>query len=96
MARPAGNMQSPEHGISSTAAGPTTEFRIADTSGVTAFPFTTDRADDARTIEHAYRLKVADPQFPSVDTRTIRRFISFLMVSACASVPDFGQAYFCF
>src|SRR5215510_3379996 len=50
------------------SGGPTTEFRIIDTSGVTASAFTTDRNEVRRLIEQMSP-KTADPQFPRVDDR---------------------------
>src|SRR5262245_19711432 len=50
------------------SGGPTTEFRIIDTSGVTASAFTTDRNEVRRLIEQMSP-KTADPQFPRVDER---------------------------
>ena len=46
--------------------GPTTEFRVIDTSGVIASAFTTDR-DEARNLIDHMSPKTADPQFPRVD-----------------------------
>jgi hypothetical protein len=50
------------------SGGPTTEFRIIDTSGVTASAFTTDRNEARRLIEQMTP-KTADPEFPKVDAR---------------------------
>jgi Ca-activated chloride channel homolog len=50
------------------SGGPTTEFRIIDTSGVTASAFTTDRNEVRRLVERMSP-KTADPQFPRVDDR---------------------------
>jgi hypothetical protein len=50
------------------SGGPTTEFRVIDTSGITASAFTTDRNEVRRIIEQLSP-KTADPQFPNVDAR---------------------------
>src|SRR5262245_21011138 len=50
------------------SGGPTTEFRVIDTSGVTASAFTTDR-NGARNLIDQMSPKTADPQFPKVDDR---------------------------
>ena len=50
------------------SGGPTTEFRVIDTSGVTASAFTTDRNEVRKLIEQMSP-KTADPQFPKVDDR---------------------------
>src|SRR5215510_5664735 len=50
------------------SGGPTTEFRIIDTSGVTASAFTTDRNEVRRLFEQMSP-KTADPHFPRVDDR---------------------------
>src|SRR6185295_4420028 len=50
------------------SGGPTTEFRVIDTSGVTASAFTTDRNEARRLIEQMTP-KTADPEFPKVDGR---------------------------
>src|SRR5215813_403774 len=50
------------------SGGPTTEFRIIDTSGATASAFTTDRNELRRLLEEMSP-KTADPQFPKVDAR---------------------------
>lgn len=46
--------------------GPTTEFRVVDTSGETASAFTTDRGEARRLIEQMSPRSAA-PQFPKVD-----------------------------
>jgi len=46
--------------------GPTTEFRVVDTSGETASAFTTDRGEARRLIEQMSPRSV-EPQFPKVD-----------------------------
>jgi hypothetical protein len=46
--------------------GPTTEFRVLDTAGITASAFTTDR-NEARKLIDTMSPKSADPQFPKVD-----------------------------
>src|SRR5262249_47169072 len=48
------------------SGGPTTEFRVIDTSGFTASAFTTDRNEVRRLIEQLSP-KTAEPQFPRVD-----------------------------
>jgi len=48
------------------SGGPTTEFRVLDTAGVTASAFTTDR-NEARKLIDTMSPKSADPQFPKVD-----------------------------
>jgi hypothetical protein len=48
------------------SGGPTTEFRVIDTSGVTASAFTTDR-NEVRKVIDQMSPKTADPQFPKVD-----------------------------
>jgi hypothetical protein len=48
--------------------GATTEFRVIDTSGVTASGFTTDR-NELRKLIDEISPKTADPQFPRVDDR---------------------------
>lgn len=50
------------------AAGPTVEFRIAETSGETVFPFTADRAEAARLVDRLSP-EGATPRFPAVDGR---------------------------
>src|SRR5439155_18122037 len=50
------------------SGGPTTEFRVIDTSGVTASAFTTDR-NEIRQLIDQISPKTADPQFPKVDAR---------------------------
>jgi hypothetical protein len=50
------------------SGGPTTEFRVIDTSGVTASGFTTDRNEVRRLIDQMSP-KTADPAFPKVDAR---------------------------
>ena len=50
------------------SGGPTTEFRVLDTAGVTASAFTTDR-NEARRLLDQMSPKSADPQFPKVDGR---------------------------
>jgi len=51
--------------------GPTTEFRVVDTSGVTSSAFTTDRNEARRLIEQMSP-RSAEPQFPKVDGRDSR------------------------
>src|SRR6266481_2505877 len=48
------------------SGGPTTEFRVLDTAGVTASAFTTDR-NEARKLIDTMSPKSADPQFPKGD-----------------------------
>jgi Ca-activated chloride channel homolog len=48
--------------------GPTTEFRLIDTSGVTASGFTTDRKE-LRKLMDEMSPRTASPQFPNVDDR---------------------------
>ncbi len=48
------------------SGGPTTEFRVLDTAGVTASAFTTDR-NEARKLIDQMSPKSADPHFPKVD-----------------------------
>jgi hypothetical protein len=48
--------------------GPTTEFRVIDTSAATASAFTTDRSEVRRLIDQMSP-KASDPQFPKVDGR---------------------------
>jgi hypothetical protein len=50
------------------SGGPTTEFRVIDTSGVTASAFTTDRNEVRRLIDQMSP-KTSDPQFPKVEGR---------------------------
>src|SRR5437762_3481977 len=50
------------------SGGPTTEFRVIDTAGVTASAFTTDR-NEVRKLIDQMSPKTADPQFPRVDDR---------------------------
>jgi hypothetical protein len=50
------------------SGGPTTEFRVIDTSGVTASSFTTDR-NEVRKLIDEMSPKTSDPQFPKVDGR---------------------------
>jgi len=50
------------------SGGPTTEFRVIDTSGVTASAFTTDRNEVRRLIDQM-SAKTEDPKFPKVDDR---------------------------
>ena len=49
-------------------AGPAAELRIADTSGETAFPFTTDRAEARANLE-MLSPEGNEPEFPMLDTR---------------------------
>jgi hypothetical protein len=51
-----------------TSGGPTTEFRISDTSGRIASSFTTDR-NEIRDLLLKMKPAAADPQFPRVDAR---------------------------
>ena len=53
------------------SGGPTTEFRVIDTSGVTASAFTTDR-NEVRKLIDRMSAKTADPKFPKVDDRDSR------------------------
>src|SRR5207237_244633 len=48
------------------SGGPTTEFRVIDTTGVTASAFTTDR-NEVRKLIDQISPKTGDPQFPKVD-----------------------------
>jgi hypothetical protein len=62
-----------EHAVDEAKAlldsgGPTTEFRVIDTSGATASAFTTDRNEVRRLIDQMSP-KTSDPQFPKVDGR---------------------------
>src|SRR5262245_57623966 len=50
------------------SGGPTTEFRVIDTAGVTASGFTTDR-NELRKLIDEMSPKTAEPQFPKVDAR---------------------------
>jgi hypothetical protein len=50
------------------SGGPTTEFRVIDTAGVTASAFTTDR-NEVRKLIGQMTPKTADPEFPKVDGR---------------------------
>ena len=50
------------------SGGPTTEFRVIDTSGATASAFTTDRNEVRRLIDQMSP-KTSDPQFPEIDGR---------------------------
>jgi hypothetical protein len=50
------------------SGGPTTEFRVIDTSGATASAFTTDR-NEVRKVIDEMSPKTSDPQFPKVDGR---------------------------
>jgi hypothetical protein len=50
------------------SGGPTTEFRVIDTSGYTASGFTTDR-NEVRKLIDQMSPKTSDPQFPKVDRR---------------------------
>ncbi len=50
------------------SGGPTTEFRVIDTSGATASAFTTDRNEVRRLIDQMSP-KTSDPQFPKVEGR---------------------------
>ena len=50
------------------SGGPTTEFRVIDTSSVTASGFTTDR-NEIRKLIDSMSPKTAEPQFPKVDAR---------------------------
>jgi hypothetical protein len=50
------------------SGGPTTEFRVADTSERTALSFTTDR-NDARRLIRQMRPWYSEPHFPKVDAR---------------------------
>lgn len=50
------------------SGGPTTEYRVLDTSAATASGFTTDRKEVQRLIDQMSP-KTADPQFPKVDGR---------------------------
>lgn len=53
--------------------GPTTEFRVVDTSGKTASGFTTDRGEARKNIEQLSP-RTAEPQFPKVDGRDSQVF----------------------
>lgn len=60
-----------EHAVQSAkglldSGGPTTEFRVIDTSGTTASAFTTDR-NELRTLMDHLSPRTGDPQFPKVD-----------------------------
>lgn len=55
--------------------GPTTEFRIVDTSGETASAFTTDRGE-ARGLIEQMSPRSAEPQFPRVDGGSQVFFVS--------------------
>lgn len=58
------------------SGGPTTEFRISDTSGRIASSFTTDR-NEIRLVLEKMRPVAAEPQFPKVDaTDSLVYFIS--------------------
>ena len=57
------------------SGGPTTEFRVLDTAGVTASAFTTDR-NEARKLIDTMSPKSADPQFPKVDGISQVYFVS--------------------
>jgi hypothetical protein len=48
------------------AGGPTTEFRITDTSGMTVSPFTTDRGEARRLVEQMSPQNI-EPRFPRLD-----------------------------
>jgi Ca-activated chloride channel homolog len=48
------------------SGGPTTEFRVIDTSGATASAFTTDR-NELRKLIDSMSPRTGDPQFPKVD-----------------------------
>jgi hypothetical protein len=50
------------------SGGPTTEFRVIDTSAATASAFTTDRNEVRRLIDQMSP-RTSDPQFPKVDGR---------------------------
>jgi hypothetical protein len=50
------------------SGGPTTEFRVIDTSAATASAFTTDRNEVRRLIDQMSP-RASDPQFPKVDGR---------------------------
>jgi hypothetical protein len=50
------------------SGGPTTEFRVIDTSSVTASGFTTDR-NEIRKLIDSMSPKTAEPHFPKVDAR---------------------------
>src|SRR5215471_16060657 len=50
------------------SGGPTTEFRVLDTSGMTASAFTTDRNEIRRIIDQMSP-RSPTPQFPKVDGR---------------------------
>lgn len=53
--------------------GPTTEFRIVDTSGKTATGFTTDRGEARKTLQELSP-RTGQPQFPKVDSRDSQVF----------------------
>jgi hypothetical protein len=79
-----------EHAVSEASeildtGGPTTQFRVLDTSGTVASPFTTDRAE-AREIVAGMTPRAAKPQFPKVDPDSETYFIS-----DGVSVPDVPQ-----
>src|ERR1043166_517675 len=57
------------------SGGPTTEFRVIDTAGVTASAFTTDR-NEVRKLIDQMSPKTADPQFPKVDRDAQVYFVS--------------------
>src|SRR5262249_7016874 len=50
------------------SGGPTTEFRVIDTSAATASAFTTDRNEVRRLIDQMSP-RTSDPEFPKVDGR---------------------------
>jgi Aerotolerance regulator N-terminal len=70
-------------------AGPAAELRVADTSGETAFPFTTDRAE-----AHANLSKLSpqgtEPEFPVLDTRNSTVYFISDGVGL-RNVPDFAH-----
>jgi len=55
--------------------GPTTEFRVVDTSGETSSAFTTDRGEARKLIEQMSP-RSAEPQFPKVDGDSQVFFVS--------------------
>lgn len=67
--------------------GPTTEFRVTDTSGRTVSGFTTDR-NEVRKLIDRMAPKTAQPQFPNVDGRDSQVFFISDGV-ALQSVPRF-------
>jgi hypothetical protein len=71
------------------SGGPGAEFRVADTSGETAFPFTTDRVEARRSIDQLSPEGI-QPRFPKLDGRDSTVYLISDGVGL-KDVPEFVQ-----